>query len=390
MAAAFRLVRATLVLGVGAWLGSVGFATSSAGPADSLVRLVERLHDRGEIVGAQVLVGLGSDVLTERNVGRVSPDGDRRVDADTRFCIGSASKPFTATIIMSLVGEGLLDLERPIDRWLPQFRTLAVAGGDRAARAPSLRELLTHRGGIFSQRTGLTPRQRRLIRDFTSTLEASVDGIAEEALIAQAGEEYAYSGAGYCVIGRVAEVVTGQPFETLLRERIGKTLGLERTTYFPEPGDRNVAAGARPGTDGQEPHPRTPHLLGANLRFPLVGGGIYSTARDLTRFARMTAGAGRLDERQVLSRTLWTEMTRRQQPAGPTRVYGMGWVLTIDENNDRPTWVGHTGALASSRAALKIDLDGGHYIIVLYTVTDDDGEAETEINEAVEQLMRRL
>ncbi len=361
-----------------------------ADPLDALVDLVERLEQSGEIVGAQVLVGRGDEVLAERFIGVVAPDRPARVDAETRFCIGSASKPFTSTVITSLVDEGRLDLDRPIDAWLPRFGGLAVTGGDAAERAPTLRELLIHRGGIFSQRRGLSAEQRDLIRDFSSTLEAAVDGIAAQDLIAQPGEEYAYSGAGYCVIGRIAEIVTGRPFDELLLERIGRPLGLERTTYFPPPGDPNVAAGAMPGTQGRQTHAATPHLLAAKLRFPLVGGGIYSTAGDLARFSRMIAGQGRSGPRALLTRDGWLEMTRRQQPEGPRRLYGMGWVLTAGPGNDRPTWVGHTGALASSRAALKIGLDSGHHIIVLYSVTDDDREADDQINQAVETLMRAL
>jgi hypothetical protein len=68
----------------------------------------------------------------------------------------------------------------------------------------------------------------------------------------------------------------------------------------------------------------------------------------------------------------------------------MGWVLTAGTKSDRPTWVGHTGALASSRATLKIALGSGHYIIVLYSVTDNDRQADDQINNAVDMLMRAI
>ena len=387
------------VLAIVGFLGLVGLLSVEAYRSDisvtkdsigALIDVVEHLEQIGEIVGAQVLVGHGDRVLAEKHIGVVAPDRQTRVDAETMFCIGSTSKPFTSTVAMSLVDEGVLELDRPIDVWLPQFGDLAVAGGEPAVRAPTLRELLIHRSGIFSQQMALSDEQRNLIRDFSSSLEESVDGIANQELIAQAGKKHAYSGAGYCVIGRIAEVVTGRSFDVLLQERICRPLGLERTTYFPPLGDHNVSAGAKPGTEGQKVHEGTPHLLGAGLKFPLIGGGIYSTAGDLARFSRMIIQQGQFGSHSVLTRDVWFDMTSRQQPEGPRRLYGMGWVLTVGTKSDRPTWVGHTGALASSRATLKIALGSGHYIIVLYSVTDDDRQADDQINNAVDMLMRAI
>ena len=93
----------------------------------------------------------------------------------------------------------------------------------------------------------MTAEQNRWIRDFTLTLAQAVDGIAGEPLIAQPGERFAYSGAGYCVLGRVAEVATGRNVETLLQEELGRHLDWRRTTCFPNPWDTNVAAGGAAG-----------------------------------------------------------------------------------------------------------------------------------------------
>jgi len=257
----------------------------AGGSAEAFSRTLERLVSSGGIVGAQVLIGQRNRILIERNLGRVSPAEPRSVDGETMFCIGSTSKPLVSTIVLGLVSEGVLELDTPIDSVLPEFGNLRLAGSKKPVRAPTLRELLTHRGGIYSQTRKLTPEQLRLIRDFHLTLEESVSGIARQPLIAVPGERYAYSGAGYCVIGR---------------ERLARPLEMKRTTYFPSPSDANVATGSALGSGGKRADPATPHRLGSALKLTLIGGSIYSTARDLARFSRMIINHGRLGNVEVL------------------------------------------------------------------------------------------
>jgi CubicO group peptidase (beta-lactamase class C family) len=251
-------------------------------------------------------------------------------------------------------------------------------------RAPTLRELLCHRAGIFSQKRRITPAQRRLIRDFRLTLEQSVDGIAQHKLIVQPGGEYAYSGAGYCVIGRVAEVATGKPFECILQQKLAVPLSLKRTTYFPSTEDTNVAAGAVLDEERLRTNRQTPHLFGAELRLPLIGGSLYSTARETTRFARMIADRGRVDSKPVISNTTWEELTSQQAD----QLYGLGWSLAL--RDERTVQLSHNGSLASSRSKLRVDLDTGRSVVVHYTVAGSkDRRTGTAINKAVEDALNR-
>lgn len=95
-----------------------------------------------------------------------------------------------------------LPLDDEIDRWLPAFGAASLQGGGAPGRPLTMAELLSHRAGIYSQKRRMTRRQTSLIRDFRRNLEAAVDGIAAEPLIAEPGEAFNYSGAGYCVLGR--------------------------------------------------------------------------------------------------------------------------------------------------------------------------------------------
>ncbi|MCZ6672106.1 MAG: serine hydrolase, partial [Verrucomicrobia bacterium] len=330
--------------------------------------------EAGAILGAQVIVGDMDQVAFESSYGVRSVSDSTAVDSETQFCIGSCSKPFTSALLMTLVQDETLVLDKSIDAWLPEFESLKTSSGDNA-RAPTLRELLSHRGGIYSQKVGMTKRQTMWIRDFKLTLEDAVEGIAGEPLLADPGETYAYSGAGYCVIGRVAEVATKQSFESLLQEKISAPLQLSRTTYFPDPNDPNIATGSLRGKLNQS----TPHLS-MPFQLSLVGGSVYSTAKDSARFLQMVVNRGATEDGRLLSADIFDEYTRRQVEG---QGYGLGWSLQI--KNRKTVELTHSGSLASSRALFMVNLETGVYGAILYTVGNP--QASKNLGRSVSQSL---
>jgi CubicO group peptidase (beta-lactamase class C family) len=291
---------------------------------------------------------------------------------------------FPAMAMMERVALADASLADPVDKWLPAFKNPRLADGGKAARAPTVRELLAHRGGVFSQKEGISLRQSRLIRDWRQTLADSTAAIAAEPLIAQPGERHAYSGAGYCVAGRVVEIATGADFDRLLREILGSPLGLKRTGYFVDKGDANVAVGGQRQGDRIVPHPATPHLLGDAHRFVLVGGSIYSTAGDVASFARMVLAGGGTGDIVVLPADTAQEFIK---PQFTDQRYGLGWILETGPG-DKVTRLLHNSALAAYRGVVQIDLDRGLYIVVLVTLVHADDEAEGFI-QTIQPLARQ-
>jgi CubicO group peptidase (beta-lactamase class C family) len=359
------------------------FACATAAAQNrSLEATLDELVKDGRLVAAQAVVGRGDRILLDHAVGVTNPGGDQEVNAETLFCIGSCSKPFASAVVMSLVEEGLLELEQPISNSLPTFDSLKLPNGELSRRAPTMKELLAHRAGIYSQKKGMTLRQSTWIRNFDQTLEESVQGISGEPLISPPGTEYAYSGAGYCVVGRVAEVAAGKPFEQLLQSRIAAPLELKRTTYFPDASDRNVAAG---GIQGRA-NPATPHLAKPALRFPLIGGSLYSTAQETARFLRMVAQRGKLGRGEVMNRNSWVTWTSRPYA---DESYGFGWFQFGPKVNAQPVALSHAGSLASSRSSMQVSLKTGVYAVVHYTVAGRDDDVKRKINEAMRNPMRK-
>jgi len=339
-----------------------------AATVDDVAKAIEALVSRQQIVGAQLVLGDAKMIRLTRSFGMRHAAEERPANNDTLFCIGSCSKMFAAAVILTLVEDGTLELDSPIDRWLPEFAEPRTAEG-RAKRAPTIRELLCHRAGIYSQRNRMTRNQARWIRDFQLTLENSVKGIAAEQLLGEPGEHFRYSGAGYCVLGRVAEVATGKPLNQLLQERICRPLGLTDTRYFPPATHTNVAIGHLRPADGFVSATNTPHLLGERLRLPLVGGSIYSSANDAARFAQMMLNRGQHNGRTILGTTQWTEMTQPQSPRNDGG-YGFGISVRVNERK-QPIRLSHSGALSGSYSLMIMNLESGRFGVVTYTGRTD-------------------
>ncbi len=367
----------SLALAVGLFvLTSLG--SHAAAQEVALDDLLDQLVEDGSLVAAQAVVGHREQIWLDCAVGVTSPGGEQEVNAETLFCIGSCSKPVAAAVAMKLVESGAIKLEQPISDFLPSFGNLHLTDGTVSKGSPTLKDLLSHRSGIYSQHEQrLTDSQRNWIRDFELTLEESVNGIAKEPLFSHPGTNYAYSGAGYCVVGRVSEVVSDKSFEQLLQQDLATPLKLERTTYFPDESDNNIAAG---GGDGK-PNPFTPHLT-KPLRLPLIGGSLYSTAQETARFLCMVAQQGQYGDTRVMSTDICKTWLSRPYPEGN---YGFGWVL----EGTPPGVFSHKGALSSSRSTLVVVPNAGIYGVVHYTIAPLKKKALDKISSDIQEAMVR-
>ncbi|MDA1067971.1 MAG: serine hydrolase [Verrucomicrobia bacterium] len=348
------------------------YSAPSQDQLNKVKEAVQSLVDLGKLVGAQLAMGQGDRSLLNENFGVRSIDDDTPVDSETMFCIGSCSKPIASAVVMTLVDDGTLVLDKGIDGWLSAFGSLKTTNG-KTARVPTLAELLSHHGGIYSQKKRMTKRQSKWIRDFTLNLGEAVDGIAKEPLYAKPGDEYAYSGAGYCVLGRVAEVATEKSFEALLQSRMCEPLEWTHTSYFPSSSNKNVASGSVNGSISKS----TPHLS-EPFNLPLIGGSLYSTAADSAVFLQaVLKQATKGDEVLMSSKQFESYTTPYSEKSG----YAFGWNQL--KANGNVFGLGHSGALASSRALFQINLESGIYLAILYTVSDP-GQS-IEVGQALSQ-----
>ncbi len=336
---------------------------------DRLDSQFKKLVSTGMVVGAQLAVAHDGHATIVQNYGTVAVGSQKQVDEKTLFLIGSCSKPFASACVMSLIDDPnvKIALTDRIDQWIPAYGSLKVTNGANVSRAPTIEELLAHRAGIYSQKIGMTLDQTKWIRRFSHTLSDTVDGISTYELIAQPGQRYAYSGAGYCVLGRVAEIASDQPFEEILQQQLCKPLGLTKTTYFPSRTYPNetIATGRMQAV--------APHLLGSEHRMPLIGGSLYSTADEMSLFGQTIIHQWNVTDtkRQLpISTDSMKELTRIRSPKSG---YSLGW--KVQQHAGRPIRLSHSGSLQSYRARLVLDLRHSTTIAACWTLARNKNPA---------------
>jgi CubicO group peptidase (beta-lactamase class C family) len=246
---------------------------------------------------------------------------------ETLFQIGSVSKVFTTTLLLSLVDEGRLDLDAPVLRYVPELGL-----SDLLARETlTLRHLIIHRGGFYGDRFDDQG-------NGDDALERAVRAFHDLPQHAAPGELWAYSNAGFDLVGRAIENVLGMTFEQAMRTRIFEPLGMDRATFFAHEAIRHSVAvghleaeehGIRVAKPFQIPRRANP------------AGGIIATVGELIRFAELHIGDGALDGVRILKPETAREMRELHTEADFTRRWGLGWSLR-EINGVRA--VEHTGA----------------------------------------------
>lgn len=266
----------------------------------------------GGYLGAVVLIlrdGRIADfhAYGQRDLARREP-----MRRDAIFRIYSMSKTVTSAAVMQLAERGLIDIEAPVERYLPELAYRQVAAGGSAdaprlrpaRRAITVRHLLTHTAGFAAGLPGddlAAALTRRHDPHAAGDLAGFVARLARAPLAADPGTRFGYDGAATEVLARLVEVVCGQAFDAYLREHLFVPLRM-RDTGFAVPVDARgrVADLTTTADDGRlrlddGPSQRVP---GAPLNAYASGaGGLYSTACDYARFAQMLLDGGRIADR---------------------------------------------------------------------------------------------
>lgn len=286
-------------------------------------------------------VGMASGIIRdgERTIaahGWANQPAGHALNADHLFMVGSISKVYTATLVMRLMEQGLLDLDTPVVNYVPDFKL----SHDHVRDAITLRMLLSHTSGFDGDRFTAYGRGD----------DAYDRAVAEFHTLTQwyaPGTFYAYNNAGFYLVGHIIQRLAGQSFEEVMTREIFAPLGLEHTVIQPEDAlNRPYALGHLVSrTDGVSLH------TGSHLSRQInAAGGVIQTIDDLLTFAEMHLSGGELNGNRIISAENASLM---QQPIieadAPWRHYGIGWSIY-----QRPeyTSVGHGGAWGGHRANL--------------------------------------
>jgi CubicO group peptidase (beta-lactamase class C family) len=322
-----------------------------------IAQAIQPFIERGEIAGAVALVTDRDNTIYIQSFGQANLAAKRPMAPEALFWIASMSKPITAIAVMMLVDEGKIKLDDPVERYLPGFTAKIVQvddGGKKVAlHAPAtpitLRHLLSHTSGLPFSSAIENP-----VLD-TFPLSVRTDSYALTSLQSEPGTRYLYSNAGINTAGRVVEAVSGMPFENFLKQRLFDPLGMNDTTFFPDNTQLARLAASYRFNDQDRSLIEIPlerlHNPGFIItrRHAIPAGGLFSTANDMGRLARMLLNEGSLEGKRYLSPAAMREMTHNQLPESirqaPEWAKGRGYGFGLFTSPDNA--FGHGGAYAT-------------------------------------------
>ncbi|MFJ8910886.1 serine hydrolase domain-containing protein [Amycolatopsis sp. NPDC102389] len=298
--------------------------------------------------GAAVHAGDGQGSWTLSSGSATTP-GQRPITADDHFRIASQTKTFTAAVVLQLFDEGLVDLDAPIERYLP-----GVVTGNYDGTVITVRRLLNHTAGFPHDPAGAKTKP-----DGTFDLATLVHAAMDDKPVSAPGA-YHYSNVGYLVLGLLIEKFTGQYVGDAITERIIEPVGLTETS-FPPPGKRTLTSPYLPGYQGFQ--------LGGGYfwvdmttSFELskwsASAAMESTLTDLAKFERALV-SGAVVSRKALAEMRTVVPWTPGSPAG----YGLGQ-FSIQLSCGGVAW-GHDGALPTGHASLTLATDDGRFASVV-------------------------
>jgi CubicO group peptidase (beta-lactamase class C family) len=282
--------------------------------------------DAGKLPGMTVAIMRRGELAYAETVGRADVERNKPMRPDTIVRIYSMTKPLTSVAIMMLYEEGRFQLDDPISKFIPGFANQRVfTGGSRgkidtapAERDINFRDLLSHTSGLtygMMEANAVDAMYRAKDGVDFQTADTSLKQVVEKAatlpLIAQPGKAWNYS-ISTDVLGYLVEVISGQPFEKFLLEKVIKPLGMIDTDFHvPEGKHERFAANYNVGPDGKLKlldDPGKSRYL-APRKVNSGGGGLVATASDYLRFCKFMLNKGELDGVRLLGRKTVELMT---------------------------------------------------------------------------------
>jgi CubicO group peptidase (beta-lactamase class C family) len=323
-----------LVLAVGlclrAWSPSLAQVAAPALAPEAIDAYLRAQVAANHIPGLAVAVVKDNQVLMLRGYGEAQPG--QPVTPQTQFYIGSLTKSFTALAVMRLVQEGQLELDAPVQRYLPWFK---VAEAQASAQI-TVRHLLNHTSGL-SEAGDPNANQ------FFTTIADGVRAMHSARLTAPVGTKFQYYNQNYRVLGVLIEQVSGETYADYLQTHILTPLGLTHTTTRPAEA-AFLAAGH--GQVFGWPLPRTETFQPSAL----PSGYLISSAEDLAQYLKALLHDTQLEGGALLSPPALAQLF--MPPDGIQSAYGMGWMMGQDASLGKFYY--HDGTLENYHAELLL------------------------------------
>ncbi|MBI1212575.1 MAG: serine hydrolase [Alphaproteobacteria bacterium] len=339
---------------------SVGLSSARLETMDRFIK--EKYLDTGKLPNALTLIWRKGETAHLGVQGFADVERKKPLADDTIFRIYSMTKPITSVAFMMLVEQGLVALDDPVHRFIPEWKTLGVYNGGfletfqtkRPNRPMLIVDLLRHTSGLtygFQQRTNVDAAYRKFkigeIEKF-GTLDYMVEKLAKLPLEFSPGEAWNYS-VSTDIVGYLVGKISGMKFEDYLRTKIFEPLKMHETDFsVPAKENDRFAALYAVTPQGRVLYddPTKSHYL-QPPSLVSGGGGLVSTVHDYLRFCRMLINGGELDGTRILSPKTIQLMTMNHLPGGKDLTqlsmslfseanyagigFGLGFSVTLDQ-----------------------------------------------------------
>lgn len=307
----------------------------------------QRGIDERFIPGGSLMIIHNGEVILHEGFGVADLDSKRQFEANATCRIASLTKPHTATTLAILAGEGKLSFDDPVSKYLPAFKSMTVRGQSNQAKPITLAMCLSHTAG-FASNNQLKAGEFSL--DFNGSLAEVVDALATHDLFYEPATAFGYGRLGYMTAARVAEIVTGKPFDQAMEEVLFEALGSTDSTFDYE----SVA--------DQIPTPYVRSSAGLKIRTgePMgsvinPGGSLVAPPTDVARLLLLHRNGGKVDGRQVVPEEA-LQQTYVSQPGRGKAKYGLGFNIIKQRPNGTASRIQHTGA-SGTIGIIDFDLD---------------------------------
>ncbi|MEP7364594.1 MAG: serine hydrolase domain-containing protein [Acidobacteriota bacterium] len=349
---------------------------ATVGKTQSIERGLQALIDADEIPGAVTLVATRAGITHFLAQGHANAAKTMPMRKDTIFAIASMSKPVTGCAVMMLQDEGKLSVDDPVAKYIPELGQLKLTDG--SAANITLKHMMTHTSGM-----GEATDAESLA---AKTLAGLIPAYVSKTVAFAPGSRWKYCQSGINSLCRVVEVVSGVGFAEFLDKRLFGPLRMKDTGFYPA--EKKLARIVKPcqRVDGKLvevfPAALTRERILLRARPALGNGGLFSTAEDYSKFARMMLNEGEWKGKRYLSEAAVKQMTSMH--TGDLKagfVPGSAWGLTVGIVREpqgvtamlsRGTF-GHGGAYGTQ--AWVDPVKGVALILMIQRVGNPDGDA---------------
>lgn len=298
------------------------------------------------IPGFAMAVAVDGKLVWSEAFGYADLGAKRRTTTETQFRIGSVSKPLTADAVAQLYEAGKLDLDAPVQRYVPTFP-------DKGAPITT-RLLGGHLAGIRHYKDN-----EFLLNQHYPTVTSGLAIFANDSLVAPPGTKFSYSSYGFNLIGAVVEGASGEQFLAYMSRHVFTPLRMTHTA--PDKNDSLIPNRTRFYDRGDSGR----FALSATVdnSYKWAGGGFLSTAEDLVKF-----GTAHLSPGHLKAATLELLFTPQHTTSGEATPYGIGWFVDTDTLGHR--YVYHGGGSVGGTTAFGVDRDSRVVIALVTNLTD--------------------